>query len=168
MQPRDLAQALLYLASPLSAWVTGHLLVVDDGMHGTEPAAPGSATAAADPTRPAHSGISSTLLHHCSESSTSPPLPICATAQANAGPRPKIAPPRLRTTACQLPPAVVHRPRVLPSATMPFCCQRYPQHLERPVGVAAERPPSATRRPVGFNVAVPSNAESSMLPQPLI
>lgn len=30
-QPDDIAQAVLYLASPLSAWVTGHLLVVDGG-----------------------------------------------------------------------------------------------------------------------------------------
>ena len=30
-QPEDIAQAVLYLASPLSAWVTGHLLVVDGG-----------------------------------------------------------------------------------------------------------------------------------------
>jgi len=30
-QPEDIAQAILYLASPLSAWVTGHLLVVDGG-----------------------------------------------------------------------------------------------------------------------------------------
>ncbi len=30
-QPEDVAQAVLYLASPLSAWVTGHLLVVDGG-----------------------------------------------------------------------------------------------------------------------------------------
>jgi NAD(P)-dependent dehydrogenase (short-subunit alcohol dehydrogenase family) len=30
-QPEDIAQAVLYLASPLSQWVTGHLLVVDGG-----------------------------------------------------------------------------------------------------------------------------------------
>jgi NAD(P)-dependent dehydrogenase (short-subunit alcohol dehydrogenase family) len=30
-QPEDIAQAVLDLASPLSAWVTGHLLVVDGG-----------------------------------------------------------------------------------------------------------------------------------------
>jgi NAD(P)-dependent dehydrogenase (short-subunit alcohol dehydrogenase family) len=30
-QPEDIAQAVFYLASPLSAWVTGHLLVVDGG-----------------------------------------------------------------------------------------------------------------------------------------
>ena len=30
-QPEDIAQAILYLASPLSVWVTGHLLVVDGG-----------------------------------------------------------------------------------------------------------------------------------------
>ena len=30
-QPEDVAQAVLYLASPLSRWVTGHLLVVDGG-----------------------------------------------------------------------------------------------------------------------------------------
>lgn len=30
-RPDDIAQAVLYLASPLSAWVTGHLLVVDGG-----------------------------------------------------------------------------------------------------------------------------------------
>ncbi len=30
-EPDDVAQAVLYLASPLSRWVTGHLLVVDGG-----------------------------------------------------------------------------------------------------------------------------------------
>jgi 3-oxoacyl-[acyl-carrier protein] reductase len=30
-QPEDIAQGVLYLASPLSRWVTGHLLVVDGG-----------------------------------------------------------------------------------------------------------------------------------------
>ena len=30
-EPDDIAQAVLYLASPLSGWVTGHLLVVDGG-----------------------------------------------------------------------------------------------------------------------------------------
>ena len=30
-EPEDIAQAILYLTSPLSAWVTGHLLVVDGG-----------------------------------------------------------------------------------------------------------------------------------------
>jgi len=30
-QPEDIARAVLYLASPLSDWVTGHLLVVDGG-----------------------------------------------------------------------------------------------------------------------------------------
>jgi NAD(P)-dependent dehydrogenase (short-subunit alcohol dehydrogenase family) len=30
-EPDDIAQAVLYLASPLAAWVTGHLLVVDGG-----------------------------------------------------------------------------------------------------------------------------------------
>jgi 3-oxoacyl-[acyl-carrier protein] reductase len=30
-EPDDIAQAVLYLASPLSAWVTGHLLAVDGG-----------------------------------------------------------------------------------------------------------------------------------------